>query len=230
MPTHQYKVWEKMVSNAMYANLFGPTETVDICAYYKLTGSIKCDQQIPVGCSCDNIDSFILDENKTIVDPSEGETRTGELYVRGSTLAYGYWKNKNKTDDVFVQNPLHNDYPEIVYRTGDMMHYNEEGYLIYDGRRDYQIKHMGHRIEVGEIETVAGSLDDVSRCVVMYNENNKKIYLFFVGKALKNNIVKELKRKLPLYMIPSEIINLKVFPINTNGKIDRLKLKEKWMI
>ena len=82
--------------------------------------------------------------------------------MRGSSLAYGYYHNPEKTAEVFVQNPLMMQ-KDIIYRTGDLVHYNECNELMYDGRKDFQIKHMGHRIELGEIETAASSVAGVER-------------------------------------------------------------------
>ena len=94
------------------------------------------------------MDTFIVDENGNEVVGTE----EGEMLVRGASVAYGYYKNPEKTKEAFVQNPLQDYYEEKVYRTGDLVHYNELGEIIYVSRKDFQIKHMGYRIEIGEIE------------------------------------------------------------------------------
>ena len=86
----------------------------------------------------------------------------GELCVRGTSLAYGYWNDPERTAAAFVQNPLQSAFPEIIYRTGDLVRWNEYGELMYLSRKDFQIKHMGYRIELGEIETAVSALSGVT--------------------------------------------------------------------
>ena len=100
----------------------------------------------------------------------------------------GYYNNPEKTAEAFVQNPLNKFYPEIIYRTGDIVHYNELNELIYDGRKDFQIMHMGHRIELGEIETVSYSINEVFQCCCLYDEKKSKIVLFYVGNITEKDI------------------------------------------
>ena len=92
---------------------------------------------------------LLLKDDLTEAAPGE----TGELCVRGSGLAAGYFADAEKTDAAFIQNPLCPDYRDILYRTGDMAVQREDGNFYFLARRDGQIKHMGYRIELGEIET-----------------------------------------------------------------------------
>lgn len=138
----------------------------------------------------------------------------------------GTIKIPKKTKAAFVQNPLNDVYPEFIYRTGDLVHRNEFKELIYDGRKDFQIKHMGHRIELGEIEIAAYSLEQVDQCCCLYDVVKQKIVLFYSGKITEKEILLMLKSKVNEYMIPNKILRLVALPINLNGKIDRVKLKE----
>ena len=168
------------------------------------------------------MNSFIVDnDGNEILDTTEGE-----LLVRGASVAYGYYKNPSKTDEAFIQNPLQSSYVEIVYRTGDLVHYNDKGELIYISRKDFQIKHMGYRIELGEIETVASSLEGIDRVCCLYDYENSQIVLFYIGNIENLMLKKSLKAKLPKYMIPSQFIKLDKMPLNLNGKIDRGLLKK----
>ncbi len=153
----------------------------------------------------------------------------GEIYVRGTCLAMGYYNNPEKTRAAFVQNPLQSVYPELVYRTGDLGFYGERDELYFAGRKDYQIKHMGHRIELGEIETAVNALDfiDVGCCI--YDEGKEKIILCYQAKeACDRRIVKALGDFLPKFMWPNQYIFFEKIPMNKNGKIDRALLKKEY--
>ena len=138
----------------------------------------------------------------------------------------GYYKNPEKTREAFVQNPLNQAVPELIYRTGDIVKYNERGEIIYLSRKDFQIKHMGHRIELGEIETAVSSLEEISLCCCLYDEKRQKIVLFIEEELEKAYINEKISRLVPEYMLPNKLIRVEKMPINANGKIDRVKLKE----
>ena len=151
----------------------------------------------------------------------------GEICVRGTGLALGYWNLSEKTADSFIQNPLHNHYTDLVYRTGDLGKYNSYGELLFIGRKDSQVKHMGHRIELGEIETVCNSISGISNCCILY-ENNKIICFYQCNDPnINENEIKEILAKaLPKYMHPHNFFHIDLMPLNSNGKIDRLELKK----
>lgn len=224
MPVKQLNMWRKSLPNAMFANLFGPTETTDICSYYIVDRKFKNDESIPIGKHCDNCNLIIVDENNKEIKPDDTKS-SGELLVRGSFLASGYYKNQEKTKEVFVQNPVNNNYNEIVYRTGDIVKYNEKGEIIYLSRKDYQIKHMGYRIELGEVEKNVYGIDEVVLCACVYDEKNEKIVLFYQGDIDKDELATKLNQKLLPYMLPNVYVKLDKMPYNMNGKIDRKKLK-----
>ena len=125
-----------------------------------------------------------------------------------------------------MQNPLNHSYEEKIYRTGDLVKYNERHELIYLSRRDFQIKHMGHRIELGEIETAASSLPGISMCCCLYDEKRKKIVLFIDYDMKKDAVNERLKTMIPEYMLPGKVVVCEKMPVNANGKIDRVALKE----
>lgn len=227
MPTKQLNMWRKHIPDALYANLFGPTEITDIGLYYIVNREFSDDEPIPIGNTCDNVDILILDENGEEVRNGE----MGELCIRGSFLALGYYNDPEKTSDVFIQNPSNKHYPELIYKTGDLVSVNEYGELMYHGRRDFQIKHRGNRIELGEIEAAAGGIEGIELCACIYDDIKKKIVLFYAGIEMESDEIKTvLKTKVLEYMMPKEIIYLEQFPYNANGKIDRKKLKESYMI
>ena len=222
MPAKQLNMWKRALPDAFYANLFGPTEVPDICTYYILDREIADDESIPIGRTCDNMDVFIVDENGKEVTG----TQEGEMLVRGASVAYGYYKNPEKTKEAFIQNPLQDSYEEKVYRTGDLVHYNENGEIIYVSRKDFQIKHMGYRIELGEIETAASAIAQIDRVCCIYDMANSEIVLFYTGAIDAKDIKKNIKKKVPRYMIPTRYVTMEEMPLNLNGKIDRGELKK----
>ena len=225
MPTKQLNIWMDKV-DAMYANLYGPTETVDICTYYIVNRRLSNDESVPIGKSCDNCDVLIVKDDNTLAQ----DTESGELLVRGSFLANGYYKNKEKTSQVFVQNPVNKDYNELVYRTGDIVKRNELGEIVYLSRKDYQIKHMGYRIELGEIESKISAIDGIILCCSIYDEKEDKIILYYQTNSLEEDkLISLIREKLPTYMVPNVYIKLDRMPYNANGKIDRKELKNNYL-
>lgn len=222
MPNKQLNKWREAYPDAMFVNLYGPTEITEVCTYYIIDRQFEDNDVLPLGRPCRNTDILILDENDQLVIDS----KIGELCVRGTSLSLGYYNNLQKTNEVFVQNPLNTAYPEKIYRTGDLVKYNEHGELIYISRKDFQIKHMGHRIELGEIEAAVSSLQGVDLNCCLYDDQKNKIVLFYVGSVQEETVNDLLKAYLPDYMLPNKEIKLKEMPINLNGKIDRVKLKE----
>ena len=224
MPTKQLNIWISHIPNALYANLYGPTEVTDICAYYIVNRKFRDDEPLPIGNACANCGLLVLKDDGT--EAKEGEE--GELCVRSSLLAMGYYNNPEKTQAVFTQNPCNTAYPELIYRTGDLVKYNEYGELMFLTRKDFQIKHMGYRIELGEIETAVSAADGVTACVCIYDEEKDKLVLLYEGKADSKAVLKSAGKRLPNYMMPGKIINVKSMPHNANGKIDRKWLKNNY--
>lgn len=222
MPVKQLNYWRTALPDVLYANLFGPTETTDICSYYVVNRTFSDEETLPIGVACDNCDLIIVDENGK-------KAASGELLARGPFLADGYYRNPEKTAEVFVQNPLNDAYPEIVYRTGDLVYKGEDGLLRYQGRKDFQIKHMGYRIEPGEIEAAIGALPEIHACVCIYLETTDQILLFYQGKIKQEALSSAVAGKLPAYMRPNKFIRIRQMPYNANGKIDRKLLKKNYI-
>lgn len=225
MPNKHLNIWRAYYPDVIFVNLYGPTEAAYACTYFIVERKFEDDEALPIGHPCENTAILVLDENNMQIKCGDME---GELYIRGSSLANGYYNNHFKTEEMFVSNPLNKHYDEIIYRTGDIVKYNEYGELIYVGRKDFQIKHMGYRIELGEIENVVYGIDGITQCCAIYNSTDKKIVLFCaLDKHLTDkDIYTILKNKIPKYMLPGDIRIKDELPLNANGKIDRVWLKE----
>jgi len=223
-PTKQFNYWKKMLNHTLFANLYGPIEITLDCTYFIVNREIPDDQPIPIGIPYKNTDVLILNENDKLIDDGE----EGELCIRGTSLAMGYYNNPEKTTSAFVQNPLNQAYPEIIYRTGDVVSYNHRGELVFKGRKDTLIKHFGYRIELGEIEhVIVNILQIVKNCCVVYNTEKKEITAIYESVEDLSDVEfrKRLLTHFPKYMIPSKYLRMNELPRNTNGKIDRLILK-----
>jgi acyl-coenzyme A synthetase/AMP-(fatty) acid ligase len=194
------------------------------CTYFIVDRPFADDEKLPIGFPCRNTDILVLNEHNQPAQQDE----PGELCVRGSSLALGYWNNAERTAQAFVQNPLNPHYPELIYRTGDLVYRNSRGELMFLGRKDYQIKHLGYRIELGEIEHAALRVQGVRNACVVYQQGRKEITLFFESdQELSSAVIRErLGAFLPKYMLPTVFHRMEQLPRNPNGKIDRQKLLE----
>ena len=219
-PRKQYDLWRAALPEATFFNLYGPTEATGMSCYWRADRTLEENEPIPIGRPFDNTDILLIDE--------EGKrAEEGEICIRGTCVTMGYYNDPEKTSAAFAQNPLNSAYPELVYRTGDIGRINERGELVFVCRKDSQIKHMGHRIELGEIESAANKCDGVRSSCCVYDNEAKRIVLFFVGEAQKDALLRELAVYLPRYMLPAHIEKLDALPFTANGKIDRKGLKER---
>ncbi len=221
-PIKQFKLWKKALPNAKFINLYGPTEGTGMCCFYKVDRDFEESEVLPIGNPFKNTELLLLDENNAIAKDGEH----GEICIRGTSLTMGYYKDLERTNEVFVQNPLNNLYPELIYRTGDLGRYNERGELLFVSRKDNQIKHMGHRIELGEIEANVNRIEGIKSSCCIYDKVRTKIVLYYVGEISPREVTAMLKSTLPRYMVPNVIKVLEKMPLTTNGKIDRVYLKD----
>jgi amino acid adenylation domain-containing protein len=223
-PTKQFNYWRKHLPSAKFVNLYGPVETTVDCTYYIIKRELSDEEPIPIGRHCRNKDVLIFNEKNELAAIGE----EGELCVRGSSLAMGYYNNPEKTNEAFIQNPLNSSYPEIIYRTGDIVYRNKNNEIIFVGRKDNQIKHLGYRIELGEVEhALINNLKIVDNGCVVYDHKKKEIVLFY--ESTENISIQEIRKKLievlPKYMVPTKYFRQRELPRNANGKIDRQQLK-----
>lgn len=221
MPIKHLNYWKSYLPDVLYVNLYGPTEITCNCTYYIVDREFAEDEVLPIGKAFPNERVFLLDDENKQVTCSD---ILGEICVSGTALALGYYRNWEKTEEVFIQNPLNTRYLEPIYRTGDLGRYDKDGQLYYVTRKDFQIKHMGHRIELGEVETAFQALENISRVCCIYDEANSKIIGCYVGELETKEIIAQLLEKLPKFMIPNVFFKVETMPITKNGKIDRKAL------
>ena len=201
-----------------FFNVYGPTECTCICSSYRLTEDDFSDLQglPPLGHIAANFDYLIID---------------GELCLLGPNVGRGYYNDPERTAQSFVQNPTHDKFIDIMYRTGDLVRLNDaDGKLYIEGRKDNQIKHMGYRIELEEIEAALYCLNYVSEAAVLHTNSNglSRIVAIVAGDFDNEQIRCDLKQIVPNYMVPSVFHREKMLPKNPNGKVDRRQLAERY--
>lgn len=222
MPASVLSVWQKHLPDAKFVNQYGPTEATASCTYYVVEHTVEQNEQLPIGMPYNNYRVFLL--NADLSETSMGEI--GEICISGPILALGYYNDWERTEKSFVINPNCKGYPERMYRTGDYGRIREDGLLEFHGRMDRQIKHMGHRVELDEIECAANQVNGVNECVALYDKERETIYLFYSGDIVKRALTIELRQLLPGFMVPRKIKQLPSLPKLANGKIDMTTLKE----
>jgi D-alanine--poly(phosphoribitol) ligase subunit 1 len=221
MPKKHLKSWMEHLGQAEFVNLYGPTEITCNCTYHRIKRDCDYENGIPIGKAFPNEHVFLLDEeNKKI----EETGITGEICVRGTALALGYYRNESQTSERFVQNPLHSFYQERIYRTGDLGYFGEDKELYFCGRKDFQIKYLGHRIELEEIEAAFEKIDGVDRGCCIFDQKKERLYGFYQGNIDKKELHRQLREILPTYMVPGLLMQVERMPLTKNGKLDRAGL------
>lgn len=224
MPVKVYNYWKNNLPEVTFAQIYGPTEITGVCTYHFVDRTYTDEQTIPIGKAFKNSEVFLLSEENKLIDTIG---TIGEICVKGSCLSLGYYNSPEKTDEVFVQNPLNPYYPEKIYKTGDLAKYDDRMDLVFVSRKDFQIKHMGHRIELGDIETAVMSIPDIKATCCLFNKEKDKIVLFYVSDKYEDDALREqLSTRLQHYMIPNVLKKLDNMPLTATGKSDRVKLKE----
>ena len=224
LPVKILNIWRQAMPETRFTNTYGLTETTVDCSYYIVNRELSDDESVPIGYPCSGYEILLLDEDGASVPDGE----PGEIYIRGVGVGLGYYGDPGRTDEVFVQNPLNSHYRDIVCRTGDIARMNKYGELVFMTRADNQIKHMGCRVELGEVETIVAGIDDVHLVFCAYDKEKSKILLFFEGSISDQQLAAELNGRLPRYMLPNIIIKIDKMPATPTGKIDRLRAREEY--
>ncbi len=208
--------------NADFINLYGPTEATIYCTAYRIPpgGCKQHNGMVAIGRPFAGINAMIMDEKGMPVPAGE----QGELWVSGEQIMQGYWQDKDRSRQVFARFN-----GKKYYKTGDLCSADSDGDIIYQGRKDYQVKIQGFRVELSEIEyrTKEFFSNETNAVVVPKKEDDGGCQLhLFVETAPheRDALLCYLKEHLPVYMLPTDIHFLEEFPLNTSGKIDRKTL------
>ncbi len=234
IPTPTLIHWMRRLPHAQFTNLYGPTETTIASSYYTLPRCpIDEREPIPIGRACDAEELLVLD---ALLRPVAADD-IGDLYIRGAGLSPGYWRDPDKTQCAFLPYPGGTDSRDRIYKTGDLARRGVDGLFYFLGRADTQIKSRGYRIELGEIEAALHSLPALREsAVVAIQSDGFEGWLICCAYVLASdsvvsveNLRKDLTRLLPSYMLPVRWTRLDALPKNTNGKIDRPRLKNAFL-
>ncbi|MCF8381827.1 MAG: AMP-binding protein [Bacteroidales bacterium] len=220
--------WSRCIPNADIYDFYGPTEATIYCTYYKFnrnSSNKHLNGMLSIGKPLDGISAIISDENGNILKVNQ----KGELCISGNQITPGYWNNSEKNKTSFFLKDI-DGVSSRFYKTGDLCYFDEEGDILYSGRLDFQVKIQGYRIELGEIEHHAREYIKGQNVVAVAYENisgNNEIALFIEGEPFDTStLIVQFKSKLPYYMLPSKILFIDEFPLNTNSKTDRNLLKK----
>ena len=211
-------------------NLYGPTET-NVCTYFKVDRErLFSMDKLPIGIACENTEVFAVTDQDEVVTTAGG---TGELYVRGPAVTYGYWGDAEKTRKMVVPNRFQPNFEEKMYRTGDLVALAEDGNFYFLGRRDSQVKSRGYRIELGEIETALLSHPNVREAVALaipdeiIGSRIQAVVSTHEGQLVKPIELQQFcGMRIPKYMIPELIEFREDLPKTSTGKIDRVQLTQ----
>ena len=216
--------WQKCVPNAEIQNVYGPTETTVNCSMYrcKKDGIHKERNGIlSLGSAYEGTLALVFDGDRVV---NNGEV--GELCISGPQVTKGYWKNEQLNNCVFFDYPV-DGVSYRFYRTGDYVVKDDEGDLFFVGRNDSQVQLNGYRVELGELEYHTSQFAD-AQCVAFIHEdvlNVGNLYLFVESvKFTQEEIIDNLKSKIPGYMLPHQVIFIERMPLLPSGKVDRQKL------
>ncbi|HEY7403990.1 MAG TPA: amino acid adenylation domain-containing protein, partial [Candidatus Angelobacter sp.] len=223
------KAFYRALPGATLWNTYGPTEATVQATF---TPCVEAERSVPIGVPVANTQAYVLDRWMEPVPVGVA----GELYIGGAGVARGYWMRPELTAERFVPNPFAPQPGERLYRTGDVVRWSRDGKLEFDGRADHQVKVRGYRIELGEIETALRDHPQVRDSLVTVRDNSgqKQLLAYVIVRddaaqatgngPLARDLQTHLRKFLPAYMVPSDVIVVPSWPLTANGKIDRFAL------
>ncbi|WP_395607828.1 non-ribosomal peptide synthase/polyketide synthase [Pseudomonas sp. B22129] len=222
-----FELVKRVLQPQFLTNGYGPTETVVTPLLWKVSAEQRCEAvYAPIGTRIGERTLYVLDEHLNPVPDGVA----GELYIGGEGVARSYHQRPGLSAERFVVDPFAANGTRL-YRTGDLVRQRPDGVIDYLGRLDNQVKIRGFRIELGEIESRLRDLSDVQDAVVVARDiaGGKQLIGYVVADAsagLGERLRAALQVELPDYMVPAQILVLQAFPLNPNGKLDRLALPD----
>ncbi len=224
LTARQIEFWQKYAPGMHLFNEYGPTETVVGCVVYD-AARWQGRGSVPIGRAIPNSPVYVLDEQLQPV----AHGVPGELYISGNGVARGYHRRPALTAERFLPDPFSKSAGARIYRSGDLVRWQDDGQLIFLGRIDDQVKIRGYRIETGEIESILGEMEGIETCAVVARTNKAgDAYLaaYYISRNDKQEqtLRDELKKALPDYMIPAVFVSIDAIPLTANGKVDRRAL------
>lgn len=230
LPAEWAAEWRRRQPQTPIYNTYGPTEAAIFCTAHNVDvdSPLETGRPVPIGLPSTDCELYVL---RMDADELAAPGETGRLMIAGSQLAHGYWRAPEITARAFRPNPFKRELGVLMYDTGDLATADAQGVLTWAGRSDSQVKVRGYRIELGEIEVVMRSAPDVHDAVVFAVPNGTELMAAVVCDATgapldEDGLRTFLAERLPPYMVPARFAAVPDFPRNSNGKVDRRKLRE----
>lgn len=224
MPANQLACWQEALPEAEFVNLYGPTEITCNCTYYPVQKVPGEGEKLPIGKAFPGRRVFLLNEEGGEIREPE---QAGEICVAGESLSLGYYHNPAETEKSFQERIFPEGRKERYYRTGDLGFLGKDGNLYFSGRKDFQIKFNGHRIELEEIERLLDQMQGIEKSCCVTDHRKTCLAAFYMGKVMPGEIRLWLKKRLPGYMVPRKIFQTEKLPLTKNGKTDRKALQKR---
>ncbi len=224
MPSKHLRKWQEALPDALFVNLYGPSEITCNCTYCVIDHPVDEEEKLPLGEIFPGRKVWLRGEDGKCIGADQIGVN-GEICCSGESLALGYYHNEEQTASHFCMLSGDDSEPVRTYRTGDLASFAEDGQMYFAGRADFQIKHMGHRIELEEISRCIDAMAGVDRSCCLYDQKKDRIRAYYTGTANNRELHELVKEKLPLYMVPNKFLQIDEFPLNKNGKIDRKALE-----
>ncbi len=224
MPANQLACWQETLPEAEFVNLYGPTEITCNCTYYPVQKVPGEGEKLPIGKAFPGRRVFLLNEEGGEIREPE---QAGEICVAGESLSLGYYHDPAETEKSFQERIFPDGRKERYYRTGDLGFLGKDGNLYFSGRKDFQIKFNGHRIELEEIERLLDQMQGIEKSCCVTDHRKTCLAAFYMGKVMPGEIRLWLKKRLPGYMVPRKIFQTEKLPLTKNGKTDRKALQKR---
>lgn len=220
MPWPPLKTWMDAAPNASWWHFYGSTEMFAV-AVGKIDRAYQPGDRLPVGKPFDQVRILFLDEERKAVPAGQ----PGEMAVSSPWIAAGYYNDPERTAAAFAADPLNEGGQERFYYSGDTGYLTDDGQLMVLGRKDRQIKHRGYRMELGDVDAALAAVPGFREGCALYDGDSGRVFCFYTGSLTEKELLGELKKRLPRYMLPDEIIRLDAMPHTATMKRDDGRLR-----
>lgn len=219
LPAWQLSRWQRVLPEARFLSLYGPEEASCLCCCNEISRRIAPGENVPLGKPVPNTGILLLDEEGRDVPVGT----PGEICIRGTCLSLGYFRDRERTNDAFPQNPLNPDWPERIFRTGELGRMNYRGELEYLGRNRGEIPLLDQQVAIGQVERAAQACRGVQFVSCLFRETG--MHLYYTGSCTPKELIEQLRLALPRHRMPRGCYRLKLMPMTPGGSIDRDRLE-----
>lgn len=232
LPVRTAELWQQAAPQSTVENQYGPTELTIACFVHRwdpqTSARISQNSVVPIGRPYPGLGAVLIDDNLSPVRDGS----VGELCVAGSQTVPSYWRDPAKTAERFLDLPISEFETRRFYRTGDRVQRLACGEYVFLGRSDFQIKVLGHRVELGEVEAALRTDRSVEHAVALGwppgQASADAVVAFISGSAVDEaKLMEQARSTLPPYAVPQKLIHLDEMPLNSNGKTDRYHLEQR---